>query len=125
MKKQLLLLVSSFFVNYLLMAQEPDWSWVRFLSSTQSDEFTDVATDQLGNAYVCGTFFGPSVTFGGQTFNSVENSAAILVKRDPNGGLVWAKVIDGGECNAVSVDLDGNCFITGYFRVCLIKCVNQ
>lgn len=117
MKKQFLLLVSSLFVNYLLTAQEPDWSWVRFLNSNQSDEFTDVATDQLGNAYVCGTFFGPSVTFGGQTFNSVENSAAILVKRDPNGGLVWAKVIDGGECNAVSVDLDGNCFITGYFTL--------
>lgn len=98
-------------------SQAPDWTWLRFLNSTQSDNFTDVDVDQDGNAYVCGTFFGPSVTFAGQTFNSVENSAAILVKRDPSGGLVWARTIDGAECFAVEVDAEGNSYITGYFEV--------
>ncbi len=98
-------------------SQAPDWTWLRFLNSTQSDNFTDVDVDQDGNAYVCGTFFGPSVTFAGQTFNSVENSAAILVKRDPSGGLVWARTIDGAECFAVEVDAAGNSYITGYFEV--------
>jgi len=98
-------------------SQVPDWNWLRFLSSNQDDSFADVAVDQEGNAYVCGTFFGPSVTFAGQTFNSVENSAAILVKRDANGGLVWARAIDGAECFAVDVDAAGNSYITGYFEV--------
>jgi hypothetical protein len=98
-------------------SQAPDWTWLRFLNSTQSDNFSDVDVDQDGNAYVCGTFFGPTVTFAGQTFNSVENSAAILVKRDPAGGLVWARTIDGAECFAVNVDNAGNTYITGYFEV--------
>lgn len=98
-----------------LNAQTPDWIWMRYLNSTQLDNFTDVNVDNNGNAYVCGTFFGPTVTFAGQTFNSVENSAAILVKRDPAGGLVWARMIDGASCTAVEVDVEGNSLITGYF----------
>ncbi len=105
------------FSALLANSQAPDWTWLRFLNSTQSDDFTDVDVDQDGNAYVCGTFFGPTVTFAGQTFNSVENSAAILVKRDPSGGLVWARTIDGAECFAVNVDNAGNTYITGYFEV--------
>jgi hypothetical protein len=44
-------------------AQTPDWIWMRYLNSTQLDNFTDVNLDHNGNAYVCGTFFGPTVTF--------------------------------------------------------------
>jgi hypothetical protein len=60
-------------------------------------------------------FLGQPLPFAGQTFNSVENSAAILVKRDSAGGLVWARMIDGASCTAVEVDAEGNSFITGYF----------
>lgn len=113
MKKQLILFLVFLATSFALHAQEPDWIWVRQLSGNSDDEFNDVATDADGNSYMSGYFNSGSVTFAGQTFAGSPGGTAILVKRNPSGGLVWAREISGCRALAVSTDASGNCSITG------------
>lgn len=113
MKTQLLSLIYLFATAISLNAQEPDYLWARQLSGNSDDEFNDVATDMDGNSYMTGYFNSGSVTFAGQTFTGSPGGTAILVKRNPTGGLVWARTISGCRALAVSTDASGNCSITG------------
>lgn len=113
MKKQLHLLVVLLATSFTLNAQEPDWIWARQLSGNSDDEFNDVATDADGNSYMSGYFNSGSVTFAGQTFTGSPGGTAMLVKRNPTGGLAWARSISGSRALALATDNLGNCYLTG------------
>ncbi len=75
-----------------------------------------VATDEHGNSYVTGTFFGQG-TFGDFTLKA-QGRDIYLAKYDRDGKVLWAKGIGGRADdfgNAVAVDKDGNCYLTGSF----------
>lgn len=73
-----------------------------------------VATDQLGNIYVSGSFSDP-VDFGGGTFVPVGALDAFLVKFDPSGSHTWSMSFGDDEIAAwrVVVSEDNRVAIVG------------
>ncbi len=93
--------------------------WVKSFGGNGSEDATSVAIDRNDNIYVVGFYKSTSITFDSQTLNnqSLSNNIFIL-KLDQNGNVLWVKSYgDSGDDRAygVAIDLDGNCFITGYF----------
>jgi hypothetical protein len=80
-----------------------------------------VAIDYSGNIFVTGYFRTPSTTFGTVILNSADNGVSediFLVKCDPSGNVLWAKMAgstNGAISNSVTTDNSGNSYITGWF----------
>ncbi|MEI6487456.1 MAG: T9SS type A sorting domain-containing protein [Bacteroidota bacterium] len=121
MKKTILLITFIALFVYHSSAQAT-WQWAQTSTSDYSDDVvTSVATDPSGNVYAVGYFFGTSVSFGAYTLTNV-NSASLqqlfVVKYDANGNVQWANTAGGydqNQANAVTVDANGNVYITGAF----------
>lgn len=85
--------------------------WIRQLGSTGQDLASAVAFDRDGNVLVAGvvaTGLGDLATAGG--------SDAFVVKLDPAGGLLWARLIGTpapDSAGAVAVDRAGNVLVAG------------
>jgi|GEM_PF-4121406 len=94
--------------------------WAQKYGGTNNDYFTGFDIDANGNAYVVGTFYN-GTTIGTSTFLGYANIGIdiFLFKTDPNGGVIWAKQFGGGDidgASAISVDNQGNAYITGACR---------
>lgn len=100
-----------------------DFVWAKRMGGTSYENVYGIATDDLGNVYMTGSFsetadFDPSVG----TFNLTAQGTydAFTVKLDTNGELVWAKSIGGVNGNAfpMSLTLDslGYIYNIGYFN---------
>ncbi len=77
----------------------------------------DAATDNAGNVFVIGAFFG-TVTFGEFTLTSEGDYEVFLAKYNVSGELEWAKRAGGPHNDfgtSLTVDNVGNIYITGYF----------
>ena len=91
--------------------------WVRNGGGRSDDASYSIATDVAGNSYVAGYFSG-TATFGNIKVTSNGYSDVFIAKYDAAGNLVWVKTGGGSyqdEAYAVSTDVSGNCYITGYF----------
>src|SRR5690554_434363 len=82
----------------------------------------DISVDSQGNSYVVGDFEN-TVTFGSAELESAvyNRSDVFITKLDTNGNFVWAKSVLGSNQNhdygnSISVDNQGNTYITGSFR---------
>ncbi|MCE3228556.1 MAG: hypothetical protein K0S32_3107 [Bacteroidetes bacterium] len=86
------------------------------------------AIDVSGNVYVTGMFCG-TVNFGGiiktaNVFNSSgpyewRNYDGYIIKYDPNGNLIWVKVLTGpagDRIESIKSDLNGSIYVTGSFE---------
>lgn len=93
--------------------------WVKKGGGTREDRGRGVALDRQGNVYITGTFT-TSATFSGTTINSAGKNSLFVAKYDNNGNFQWVQ--DAGTCcdttrgNAISVDLNGDVYIAGYFK---------
>lgn len=76
-----------------------------------------IATDNFNNVINTTTFTG-TVDVGGQNYSSVGGLSSLIVKRDDNGSVIWAKSL---ACNGttviggVYVDNQSNVYVTGMF----------
>ena len=110
-------------IFFSLLAQETFGQaciWAKSGSGNSDDVTTSTATDALGNVYITGHFYSPTITFGSITLTNVGSGTpdVFLVKYDATGNVVWAKSAGGNqddEANSVAVDNEGNVYITGYF----------
>ena len=77
--------------------------WERTWGGPASDQSLAVAATPDGSAYIAGTAtsFGPS------------SSGLFVVKFDSLGNLVWQRISDGAEGNAVAVGFDGSVYAAG------------
>jgi hypothetical protein len=77
--------------------------WERTWGGSQSDESLAVAAAPDGSAYIAGntTSFGPG------------SSGLFVVKFDSLGNLVWQRILDEAQGNAVAVGPDGNVSAAG------------
>lgn len=76
-----------------------------------------IATDPFNNVVNTSTFSG-TFNVGGQNFSSQGALSSIIIKRDDNGSLLWAKAL---SCNGTTViggiyiDNQSNVYVSGFF----------
>jgi len=87
-------------------------------SSHFDDEGKSITTDALGNVYITGDFYY-LITFGNITLTTNYSLYAdiFIAKYDPDGNILWAKSVDGGddEGNSITTDVEGNVYLSGNF----------
>ena len=89
--------------------------WAKSAGGIANDNSYDICTDDLGNIYITGSF-NNSITFGAITLNSSGQEDFFLAKYDNSGNVLWAKSAGGTSADigkAVTVDANGNAYITG------------
>ncbi len=96
--------------------------WVKSVGGIEDDYGKSIAVDGIGNVYVTG-FFGDKVDFDpGSGVYSIQSDGfqnIFILKVDSIGNFVWAKKIGAeghDEASSISLDLNGNVIITGYFE---------
>ncbi len=99
-----------------------DLSWAISLGLGGDDNGQSISTDNAGNVYVTGYYYG-TVDFnpGTAVFNLTSNNgaAAFILKLNASGAFLWAKSIEGelmfSEAKGFSIEVSdlGNVFVTG------------
>lgn len=105
--------------TFTIYGQNPSWVWATNTQSTSTSSGNAVTTDSVGNVYVTGYYYAPSINFGSQVLDNLGQSDFFLVKYDPQGNVIWAKGAgspDFDEGNAVATDRYGNVYVTGSFN---------
>lgn len=104
-------------------AQNAEFDWARRSGGTSGRvDVQNIAVDLNNNAYSVGYFtdnadFNPSAGFA--FFNTVGNYDIFIQKLDSIGNFVWAKQMGGTDYDeglAITTDLNGNVYTTGYFQ---------
>ncbi len=99
-----------------------NWQWAKQVEGTWDDYGYDIAVDEYGNVYITGEFGGygsGTADFGTTTLASQGRADIFVARLDTNGNWQWAKRAGGSWYDkgyGVSVDRDGNTYITGRFR---------
>ena len=100
-------------------AKSQNWRiWATYYGGGDMDKGTNIATDNIGNIYVCGSTLTNSgiATAGAFQTSSGGGSDAFLVKFTSSGSRLWATYFGGtGDDAAVSVKTDvyGNVYLYG------------
>lgn len=116
-------LIYSFFLIVLsIHSQTPTLQWAKKLGDiSKNDKGISVSTDQTGNVYSTGCFYG---TIDADPSSSVYNLFTsggwdtYISKLDNNGNFVWAKKIGGVNDDVpteITTDQSGNSYISGSF----------
>ena len=92
--------------------------WAKSVGGTGNDMGQGISIDASGNSYITGYFSSPTITFGLTTLSNNGSDNIFIAKYDTSGNVVWAK--SAGESYSdvgysISVDANGNSYITGYF----------
>lgn len=103
-------------------AQSPKLNWIYGIGDTGPDAANAIITDNEGNILCLGFFRGnPDFNPGTErlTLNSNGTEDIFISKWKPNGELIWAKNFGGKREDRgiqMTVDLESNIYIVGYFR---------
>jgi hypothetical protein len=93
--------------------------WAQGAGGIYEDFAYSVAADNAGNAYVTGTFWSPTITFGTIPVTGTGVLCDMfLAKYDNAGNVKWATSAGGANEDmgvATAVDASGNVFVTGDF----------
>jgi len=102
--------------SYAAIAQVPNWSWAKSAGGNFDVYGCAVSSDAYGNVFAVGGYTGP-VTFGSFSLGNSTPVDLYFVKYDLTGNVLWAKkIVNGGTYGvAVSVDAQGNGYITGEY----------
>ena len=88
------------------------WARSTFVGDTNYSKGNSIVADRFGNIYVTGHFSG-TVDFGGIV---LKDGGFFLAKYYSDGSLEWVKQsIGSAEGRSVTVDLNGNIYVTGSF----------
>jgi hypothetical protein len=94
-----------------------NWKWAVQADGVNGDVGLDISVDCNGNSYVTGNFYG-TAKFGSTTLTALGNTKVFVAKLDTMGSWKWAVQAGGINYNqgsSISVDCNGNCYITGNF----------
>jgi gliding motility-associated-like protein len=114
-----------FFSSFSIRAYSQNHQWSFNLGLSNDDLGHSIYTDNKGFVYVVGFFAGTNVDFDPSTSNTAYLSSkngskdGFVAKYTTDGKYIWAFNIGGSDLDdvgAISVDAQGNVYITGYFR---------
>jgi len=105
----------------ILVSQEFDWAMK--MGGTGNDRGLDVFVDNQGFIYTTGYFNGIA-EFSSDSTNSLRLTSRgqgdiFVTKQDNEGKTVWARGFGSNETDegySITVDLNKNIYVTGYFR---------
>ncbi len=92
--------------------------WAHAVGGSNSDLGRGIAVDDAGNSFVAGYYSSPSIIIETTTLSNVGVSDLFLLKYDTDGNLIWARSdgeLDYDKANDITLDLQGNCYVTGFF----------
>jgi hypothetical protein len=93
--------------------------WARQAQGTLGDAGYGISTDAAGYSTITGSISSTATIDQFQLpFNSTMGGNAFIARYDTKGDCQWASSIGGSGFhvgNAVSVDVDGNSFVTGFY----------
>jgi len=135
----IILILFSYIVVHAQIPTAPgQWQWVKSIGSANQiggsnyidEKINQMATDRLGNVYVCGQVMGDELVKGlnggsayGQiisTHLSPNNLHAFVAKYDCNGTVVWYKTMGDSlgntRFNNIVVDTFGNVYLSGFYN---------
>ncbi len=98
---------------------DPSWNWTAQFGGSGNDYARDIVSDASGNVYITGSFSG-EITLGSNSYTSIGNRDAILVKFDGSGNVVWLRQFSASVYNRIDsyglcLDESSNIYITGYY----------
>ncbi len=92
--------------------------WVKSAGNSSMEMSTGIATDNLGNAYITGDFYGSTLTLGSTVLLNTGASDIFIAKYDAMGNILWAKS-EGGiiqdHSSGIATDHLNNPYITSVF----------
>jgi len=95
-----------------------NWQWAKQAGGTSADNGYGISVDVNGNSYVTG-YFKETAAFGADSLTSSGSYDIFMAKLDTDGDWQWAKQAGGTSSDygyGMSVDVNGNLYVTGYFR---------
>ncbi len=108
------------FIAYLTAyCQTPNWEWAKTISGEDYDYAEDMVVDKMGNIYVTGYFWSPTLTIDTIVIenNSIHRDG-FIAKYNSSGNVLWAKGVGGIGDNKISnieIDTMNNIYISGTF----------
>lgn len=106
----------------LSYASAQSFEWGKTFGGISDDVVRHMVVDDAGNSYTVGYFANTAIFGEGQNQASVTAkglSDIFISKVNPEGELVWVKsygALDNDYTNGISVDDDGNIYVTGVFQ---------
>lgn len=95
---------------------EGNWLWAKRCGATWGNS---IATDEEGSCYITGYFsIVSNGDFGSTMLSSLGNYDIFVAKLDTDGNWLWAVQAGGQDEDyawGISIDSNGNSYITGYF----------
>lgn len=108
--------------DFLIFKASPSGEiiWAKSTGGEWFERGICIKTDLFGNVYVAGFFQGTTLTFGSTVLTNLGfDPDCFLVKYDSSGNVLWAKSyqgLDNDFPSDISVDQNGNIYITGYSK---------
>lgn len=116
MKKIILLFIIS---SQFVLAQAPNWNWVKKSTGDINEGFACVTTDSNGNVFAGGSIISDTADFGLGTVTTNGYADYSLIKYDASGTPLWMKT-GGGTGNEIvynmTTDSSGNLYATVSFQ---------
>ncbi|NUM51069.1 MAG: T9SS type A sorting domain-containing protein [Flavobacteriales bacterium] len=103
------------------LSQAGNMEWAKTTSTATNDFSFDVCTDQHGDVYFTGRFWGNTLVFGSTTIVKTGIGTDIfLIKTDSEGNDLWGLLLPVGgtdltKGNDLTLDDVGNIYASGYF----------
>lgn len=125
-KKSLVLLVLFSTVILVLSGQNSGWEWVRSFGGVEvnrydyadpGEHFNFVSLDQSNNIYVAGIMLDEAIA-GDIYLRGNGDFDIVVAKLNPQGEYIWFANLGGNGTDrpsGLSLDLDGNAYLTGIF----------
>lgn len=117
--------ILTFFLVFLpFITNAQNWLWAKGSTGSTANRTTSSIADAVGNIYITGTFYSPSITFGSITLHKLSSGLQrdiFITKYSPEGAVVWARnFVNGGNNQAsanpiLEIDHSGGLYLTGMF----------